>query len=47
MGHHWDDTNKVYFFHIKVFGKVLYNYDDTTEFILVDVEEQPVDDHEP
>lgn len=44
MGYHWDDINKVYFYHMKGSGKVIYNYDDSTEFGPANVEEQPIDD---
>lgn len=44
IGYHMDDNLKVYFYRMKGSGKIIYNYDDPTEFGLVIVEEQPVED---
>lgn len=45
LGYHWDNVNKVYFYQVKGFGTIIYNYDDPNEFALVNVEEKPVNDH--
>lgn len=47
MRYHWYDTLKAYFYRMKRFGKVIYNYDDPAEFGLVIDEEQPVKDPHP
>lgn len=46
MGYHWDNANQVYFYQIKGYGKVIYNYDDQTEFAPGNVDEQLVDDQD-
>lgn len=46
MSYHWDNVNKVYFYQMKGFGKIIYNYDDSNEFVTINVEEKLVDDQD-
>lgn len=46
MGCHWDNNLKVYIYRMKRSSKVIYNYDDPTEFGHVNVEEKPVEDQD-
>lgn len=39
MRYHWDNDLKVYYYKMKGSGKVIYNYDDTTEFGICNVDE--------
>lgn len=39
MGYHWDNVNNAYFYLVKGFSKIIYNYDDPNEFAPTNVEE--------
>lgn len=44
LDYHWDANLKVYFYKMKWSGKVIYNYDDPTEFGTTFVDEQQVEE---
>lgn len=44
MRYHWDDYLKVYYYKMKGFSKIVYNYDDSTEF---DIDERQVEEQAP
>lgn len=42
--YHWDANHNVYFYRMKGFDKVIYNYDDPAEFNTTNVDEQHVEE---